>query len=246
VTDNRFVLDTQDMRTVNVQRDVDYHGGDPALRMEVYRPIGTGPWPVVLFVDGEDTDPAVNEGRARVVASLGMVGVTFAPRSWDRLRHVARKVADVEAAYRFVSAKGHAWGADVTRLAVWSASGGVPIGVTLAAREGAACVIAYYGPMDLRPYGDDPRLAEVSPMAVLEDGDGTIPPLLVVRCGQDDEGLNESIDAFMNEAWDRDLPVELVAYEDGHHGFEAVDHTDESRQVLAQTVEFLREHLTLG
>jgi acetyl esterase/lipase len=248
-----FAVDTAAMRAVSVVRDVDYHGGDPSLRMDVYRPIGTGPWPVVVFVHGEgdaDLVPRIKDtplykGWGRLVASLGMVGVVFTPRSWERLRHVARKVADVEAALRFVRAKGHAWGADTSRLAVWSGSAGVPIGLSLAMQEGAACAVAYYGPMDLRPYGDDPRLAETSPMALLELGED-LPPLLVVRAGQDAEELNASIDDFMNAAWDRDLPAELLAYEEGHHAFEVMDHTDETRQVIAQTIEFLQEHLEGG
>jgi acetyl esterase/lipase len=249
-----FVLDTAGMRAVTVQRDIDYHGGDPGLRMDVYRPVGTGPWPVVLFVHGEGSDPEavprikstpLYSGWGRLVASLGMVGVTFTPRSWERLRHVARKVADVEAAVRFVRSRGHTWGADTSRLAVWSGSGGVPVGVSVAAREGAACAVAYYGVMDLRPYGDDPRLADASPMALVES-DASIPPLLIVRCGQDAPELNESIDAFTNAAWERDLPVELLAYEEGHHAFEVVDHAAESRDVIRQTVEFLQEHLGVG
>jgi dienelactone hydrolase len=240
-----FVLDTADMRAVNVQRDIDYHGGDPGLRMEVYRPVGVGPWPLVLCVDGEEQDPAAVEGRARLAAASGMVGVVFAARSWDRLRHVERKVADVDAALRFVRARGRSWGAEPGRWAVWAAAGGVPLGVSLAMREGAACAVAYYGVMDLRPYGDDPRLSAASPMALVEAGEA-VPPLLVVRCGQDAEELNESIDSFTNAAWDRELPVELLAYEEGHHGFEVVDDAAESRDVLQQTIEFLREHLGGG
>ena len=248
-----FVIDTPAMRAVTVLRDIDYHGGDPSLRMDVYRPVGVGPWPVVFFVHGEGAPELVPQikstplyaGWGRLVASVGMVGVVFTPRSWDRLRHVARKVADVDAALRFVRSKGHAWGADPSRLAVWTASAGVPIGVSIAAREDAACAVAYYGVMDVRPYGDDPRLADVSPMALVESGQ-SLPPLLVVRCGQDAAELNESIDAFTNAAWDRDLPVELLAYEDGHHAFEVVDHAAESRDVIRQTVEFLQEHLGIG
>jgi len=164
-----FVLDTPGMRSVSVQRDIDYHGGDPSLRMDVYRPVGTGPWPVVLFVHGEGSEPdaiprikstPLYQGWGRLVASVGMVGVTFTPRSWDRLRHVERKAADAEAALRFVRSRGHQWGADASRLAVWAGSAGVPVGVSIAARANAACAVAYYGVMDLRPYGDDPRLAD--------------------------------------------------------------------------------------
>lgn len=245
-----FVLDTAGMRAVTVLRDLDYHGGDPTLKMTVYRPVGVGPWPVVMFLDSEEANPAALEGRARLVASVGIVGVVFTPRSWDRLRHVPRKVADVEAAFRFVRAKAHSWGGDPDRLAVWTASSGVPVGVCIGAREDVACIVAAYGAMDVRPYGDDPRLADVSPMALLEDqaAAALLPPLLIVRCGQDDEKLNESIDAFCNAAWEQELPVELVAFEDGHHGFEVVDHehADEARQVLRQVVEFLEEHLGVG
>jgi dienelactone hydrolase len=244
-----FVLQTAGMRAVTVLRDLDYHGGDPTLKMEVYRPVGVGPWPMVLFMDSEEANPAALEGRARLVASVGLVGVVFTPRSWDRLRHVARKVADVEAAFRFVRARAHSWGGDADRLAVWASSSGVPVGVSVGAREDVACAVAAYGAMDVRPYGDDPRLAEVSPMAMVESGEGALlPPMLLVRCGQDDEKLNESIDAFCNAAWEQDLPVELLAFEDGHHGFEVVDHAaaDEARQVLRQIVEFLQEHLGVG
>lgn len=249
-----FVLDTAAMRDVTVTRGIDYHGGDPDLRMDVYRPTGTGPWPVVLFVHGEGGDPELYPrikdtplyvGWGRLVASLGMVGVTFTPRSWDRLRHVARKVADVEAALRFVRSKGRSWGADPSRLAVWAGSAGVPVGVSVAVRERVTCSVAYYGPMDVRPYGDDPRLADVSPMALIEN-DVDVPPLLVVRCGKDAEELNQSIDDFTNAAWDRELPVELLAYEDGHHAFEVVDHNDDSRDVIGKTVEFLKEHLGIA
>lgn len=248
---DRFVIDTAAMRDVNVLRALDYHGGDSSLTMEVYRPVGVGPWPVVVILGGEAESPAAAEGRCRLVASVGMVGVTFVPRSWDKLRHVARKITDVEAAFRYVKARGPSWGADPGRMAVWGASSGVPLAVTIGAREGAACIVAYYGPMDLRAWGDDPRLVDVSPMALVDDGVDSdesvdLPPLLVVRCGQDAAELNESIDAFTNAAWDRDLRVDLLAYEEGHHGFEVVDDAAESRDVLSQTVEFLQEHFGVG
>lgn len=242
----RFVVDTAGMRDVSVLRALDYHGGDSSLTMDVYRPVGVGPWPVVVILGGETDEPALAEGRCRLVASLGIVGVTFTPRSWDKLRHVARKITDVEAAFRYVKARGPSWGADPARLAVWASSSGVPVAVSIGAREAAACIVSYYGPMDVRAWGDDERLADVSPMALVEDNTVDLPPLLVVRCGQDAEELNESIDAFTNAAWERDLPVELIAFEEGHHGFEVRDDTDEARDVLAQTAEFLREHLGIG
>ena len=235
---------------VSVVRDIDYGSGDPGLRMDVYRPLGQGPWPLVLFVHG-DGDPetlrgakdwAQYTGWGRLVASCGMVGFTFSHRSWDRLTHIQRKVSDVEAAIRFARTKGRSWGADPTRWGLWSGSAGVPVGLSAAMKLRATCAVAYYGPMDVRRWRDDPLAADVSPMALLERGTA-VPPLLVVRAGKDHEELNESIDQFLNLAWEKDEPVELIDHPDGHHGFDVVDDDERSREIVASTLAFLSRHL---
>src|SRR5438067_1572239 len=114
-------------------RDIDYGCGDPTLRMDVYRPVGSGPWPAVLFVHGDgDADElrrakdwGVFVGWGRAAAASGLLGVTFSHRSWDRLRHVPRKLADVEAAVRFLRRKGPSLGARPDRLGMMCVSAGV-------------------------------------------------------------------------------------------------------------------------
>ena len=238
---------------VTVMADLDYGSGDPSLRMDVYRPVGMGPWPAVLFIHG-DGDPEWLRGAkdwgsytgwGRAVAACGMLGVTFSHRSWEGLQHIQRKVTDVEAAIRFVQSKGRSLGAEPGRYAIWSASAGVPVGLSTAIRTGVDCAVAYYGPMDIRAWSDDPRAAEVSPMALLEQG-CDVPPLLVARAGLDNEQLNESIDAFVNAAWEKDLPVELFDHSEGHHGFDVVDDDERSREIIAETLAFLSRHLLGG
>jgi dienelactone hydrolase len=238
------------MDAVTVTRDIDYGSGDSGLRMDVYRPVGVGPWPVVLFVHGEAEPEALREAKdwgqytswGRLAATEGMLGVTFTHRSWEGLAAVPRKLADVEAAIRYVRAHGRSWGGDPSRLAVWSCSAGVPVGLSSAMRWAATCAVAYYGPMDVRPYGRDPVLAEVSPAALLEDG-VPLPPLFVGRAALDDEELNTSVDDFVNEAWDRSLEVALADHPDGHHGFDVVDDDARSREIIGETLAFLARHL---
>jgi dienelactone hydrolase len=249
-TQDPIVLRVPGMEAVNVQRNLDYGSGDSALRMDVYRPFGVGPWPVVVFVHGESDAEELRNAKewgqytswGRLVAASGMVGVTFSHRSWEGLSAVPRKLGDVEAAVRFVRAHGRSWGADPSRLAVWSCSAGVPVGLSTAIRWAASCAVAYYGPMDVRPYGRDPVLAKVSPMALLEEG-MPLPPLLVGRAALDDEELNQSIDAFVNLAWEQQLDVELLDHGEGHHAFDVVDGDSRSREIIEATLEFLAGHL---
>jgi acetyl esterase/lipase len=71
-----------------------------------------------------------------------------------------------------------------------------------------------------------------------------LPPFLLVRAGQDDPDLNQSIDEFSTAADAAGLPVELVELPDGHHAFDIVDDTDASRDAIRRVLSFLREHLT--
>ena len=73
--------------------------------------------------------------------------------------------------------------------------------------------------------------------------DPVLPPLLVVRAGQDDPGLNRTIDEFVSAAEQRDLAVELVHQPEGHHAFDVVDDSDASREVIERVLAFLRGHL---
>jgi dienelactone hydrolase len=245
-----IVLRVPGMDSVNVQRNLDYGSGDQALRMDVYRPMGVGPWPVVVFVHGEGEPEQLRQAKdwgqftswGRLAAAHGMVAVTFSHRSWEGLTAVSRKLADVEAAIRFVRAHGRSWGADPSRLAVWSCSAGVPVGLSTAMRWAATCAVAYYGPMDVRPYGREPVLSEVSPLALLEEGI-PLPPLFVGRAALDDEQLNASIDSFVNLAWEQGLDVELMDHGEGHHGFDLVDDDARTQEIIEATLDFLGRHL---
>ena len=106
-------------------------------------------------------------------------------------------------------------------------SAGVPLTAAVLAGAGGRvrCAALCYGPVsDLEP---DPAL----------------PPLLVVRAGQDDPKLNRTIDEFVAAAQARGLAVELVHQPDGQHAFDVRDDTDASRQAIRRVLAFLGGHL---
>jgi dienelactone hydrolase len=91
------------------------------------------------------------------------------------------------------------------RLAVAGFSAGVPLAAAALPGAGAAlrCAALCYGPLDN-----------------LEPGPG-LPPLLVVRAGQDRPKLNRSIDRFLTAAAAGGAPVELVDLPAAHHAFDS-------------------------
>jgi acetyl esterase/lipase len=223
---------------VELQPDLVYtHGGGRELAMDVYLPSGRAPEtpvPAVLLVHGE-ADPELLRGVrgwgqytgwGRLLAGQGMAGVAFEHRAILDAGFEA-VVAEVGDALATVGERAGDLGIDPERIGLAGFSAGVPL--TAAVLAGATgrvrCAALCYGP-----------LVDLVPESVL-------PPLLVVRAGQDDPGLNRTIDEFVSAAEQRDLAVELVHQPEGHHAFDVVDDSDASREVIGRVLAFLRGHL---
>jgi dienelactone hydrolase len=227
-----------DPERVELRPDLVYtHAGGRALAMDVYLPAGRAPGtrvPAVLLVHGE-ADPDLLRGVRRwgqyigwgqLLAGQGIAGVAFEHRAILEARF-GPVVAEVNDALATVRERASDLGVDSERVGVAAFSAGVPLtaAVLAGAAERVRCAALCYGPLsDLEP---DPAL----------------PPLLVVRAGQDDPGLNRTIDEFVSAAAQRDLAVELVHQPDGHHAFDVADDSDASREVIGRVLGFLRGHL---
>jgi dienelactone hydrolase len=221
---------------VDVHADLGYLvTGGRELPMDVYRPAGhEGAVPVVLLVHGE-ADPAVLRGVrgwgqytgwGRLLAAQGLAAVVFEHRAVQEAG-IAAVDAEVDAAIAAVADRAGELGLDRGRLGVAGFSAGAMLAARATARapRPIRCAALCYGPPDIEP---DPAL----------------PPLLVVRAGRDHPELNRAIEAFLVAALAANLPVELVNHPDGHHAFDTVDDTDESRRVIRRVLTFLGEHLT--
>jgi len=69
-------------------------------------------------------------------------------------------------------------------------------------------------------------------------------PMLIVRAGQDQmPNLNRSIDRFVSDALEANLPVSVLNYPAGPHAFDLFDDSASARNAIRTTLEFLRIHL---
>ena len=70
-------------------------------------------------------------------------------------------------------------------------------------------------------------------------------PLLITRAGRDQfPAMNASIDNFIRQGLKETLPITFVNHAEGPHAFDLFDDSRTSRDILRQTLRFLRQHLT--
>jgi acetyl esterase/lipase len=67
-----------------------------------------------------------------------------------------------------------------------------------------------------------------------------VPPLFVARAGLDNPAINAALDRFAQEAMTRNVTIDIVNHAAGHHGFDALDNDDRTREIIRRTIEFIR------
>lgn len=203
------------------------------LRMDVYRPpkgSGAASLPVVVFVNGVGDWPNGKPVRTwgqytswgRFLAASGFVAVTFDARG------DAENAEDVASAIAYLRDKGASMAIDPSRIALWACSANVRAALTYvmaAPPPPLRAAVLYYGAGDVTTVRADL-------------------PVQLVRAGRDRPNMNEMLDRLAAQAVAADAPWTLVNVPNGHHAFDVLDDTDESRAAIRGTVAFLRDRLT--
>ncbi|HZI94733.1 MAG TPA: tetratricopeptide repeat protein, partial [Patescibacteria group bacterium] len=208
--------------------------GDRTLAYDLYRPASLpagGKTPLVIFVNGVGDPPGAPlkdwgayKDWARLVAVSGMAAVLHNTTQGK----AAEDVADLIGALRGRAAELHL---DPDNIALWSSSANVRVGFPFAmdpAHTFVKAAVFYYGA------GMDPNMQRADL------------PVMIGRAGLDFPGANRSIDAWVARALVLNAPVTVENLPNGRHGFDAFDDHDASREVVRQTLAFLKENLSAG
>lgn len=195
------------------------------LSMDVYRPANSSAAaPALIFFRGSDPRrPTVRQSDeplkswARVAAAKGVVAIIPDLRSDSSAEDLRRLLPHlVERAAQY--------GVDRERLALFAASG--PVAEALPAVEdprqtAIKAAVIYYGTAKISDFRVDL-------------------PVLWVRAGLDHAGMNREIVRLAALAASQNAPVTLLNHHTGHHAFEIVDDDAATRQVIDQTIEFVK------
>lgn len=244
---------------VPVRRDVEYRATEAgALTMDIYYPAdakGGARVPAVVFVSGYP-DPGVQKilgcklkemasyiSWGQLTGASGMAAITYTNRE---------PAADLQALFDYIRQNAAGLGIDENRIGVWACSGNVPNALSALMREDRddlKCAVLCYGLMlDLDGTTNVAQAAKmwgfVNPCADKSVAD--LPPrlpLFIVRAGQDNPQLNETIDRFMAGALRCNLPVTFANHPTAPHAFDVMQDDEDSREIIKRILAFMRFHL---
>jgi acetyl esterase/lipase len=180
---------------------------------------------------------------AKLTAASGLAAITYTNRE---------PAADIEALIQYLRQNAAAMGIDGNRIGVWACSGNVPMALSVLMQEAndyLKCAVLCYGLMlDLEGSTSVAEAAKmfgfVNPCAgkTVDDLPKDL-PLFIVRAGQDNPQLNETIDRFVVKALSCNLPVTFANHHAAPHAFDVLHDSEASREIIRQILAFMRFHL---
>ena len=207
-----------------VASDVEYGtSGTTRLAMDIYKPATarSAKLPALVFFNratGVDRSGRFYSAWAKAAASNGVIGIL--PDLRD-----GTEAADFRMLLSFLER--HAAEHGIDSLTVYAGSGNVSTAF---------------------PVVEDPALTSIK-AAIMYYGSATIErfrldlPVLYVRAGLDRPPVNESIARLAALAISQNAPLTLVNHAGGHHAFEITDSNDATRQVIADTLDFVKRRV---
>ncbi len=255
----RVCLQLPGMDDVTAQRDLPYGPAERGLRFDVYYPHGHAAndrWPAAIIVAGY---PGTVESRPTKMA-YKEIGWTVSMCQLLALSGIAaiaytnsEPVADFKMLFDHIHEHSGTLRLDPSRVGLIAVSGNVPTALTSVMRDASrwpACAVFGYGCLlDLDGATDVADAARQFGFANPGVGRTVADlrrdvPLLITRAGRDQfPAMNASIDRFIRHALIENLPISLVNHAEGPHAFDLFDDSRSSRDVVRQTLRFLRQHL---
>jgi acetyl esterase/lipase len=217
--------------------------------VDLYLPDATQPRPAVVFVHGgpipADLRPTprdwpVYQGYGSIAAARGVVGVTIDHRLHG-LASFPLAAADVAAAVEVARADPRV---DADRVAVWFFSGG---GMLMAdwlraPPQWLRCAAATYPVLAPPPGQDvDPRFRPAEAVAAA----GAL-PIVLTRVGRELPQRAATVEAFVAAARASGARLEIIDVPNGQHGFDMLDHTDESRKAVEDALDAVLRQVSLN
>jgi dienelactone hydrolase len=255
-TTRKVVYQIPAMEKVIIKQDIVYKTTDGKdLTFDLYYPFefkGEMRLPVVImdlgYADDVFKSPLksweVYKDWAKIFAASGMAAINYstlqpATDIHDLIHHIRDNADDLSM--------------DGDAIGIWSCSGNVINALTVLMDERKdylKCAALYYGLMLTPDQKFHDTILKFSKMVNFSiEGIDKIKnfhkdlPLLIVRAGKDREDIIQTIDHYIAQAIANNVPLTLINYTDGRHAFDVLDDNAKSRDIIQQTLKFMKSHL---
>ncbi len=256
ITTIRVVYQIPAMEKVSIKQELVYKTTDGKdLTFDAYYPPdfkGETRLPVVILVLGYADDVfskklkdwEVYKDWAKLFAAFGMAAINYSTQQPamdidDLILHIRENAEDLKL--------------DENSIGIWSCSGNVLTALSVLMderKEHLKCAILYYGIMMTPDQKFSDTILKLNKiLSFSTEGLEKIKkfhknlPLLIVRSGKDREDLNQTNDYFVSRAISNNVPLTFINYTEGRHAFDVYDDNAKSRDIIQQTLKFMKFNL---
>lgn len=238
-----FVLDVETGADLSVDRvgELDFHRPAGTARTGAILLIHGGPGPADLTTSPRDWP--VYSGYAKAIAQRGLVAVVVDHSLIRGLDQLTAAADDVEAAVGLLRADSQV---DPERVLLWFFSGaGLLAGEWLDSRPDWLRGIALTYPLLATPPGVDELVSAVEVIGRHDRGgvgkeSNSVLPVLLTRVGRERAELAGPVAEFVSAGG---TALDIIDVPKGQHGFDMLDHTDESRAAVTKALDWAIAHL---
>ena len=224
-----LVYQVPGMKKTIIKEKIIYRNvNDTALSFDVYYPPAFNfkkELPLVIFNNGVGAMDipkwGIYKDWAKLVAASGMIALNYQCRGGNGLQ-------DGEALLDYLVQHAHELNIDAGKIGLWTCSANARTGMRIAFKtkpELVKALVVYYGGPD--------SLGQLRQNL----------PTMVVRAGLDAQFINNGVEGFIQSALQQDARIEVINYLNGIHAFDAYINTEESKEIIKKTIDFLEKNL---
>jgi dienelactone hydrolase len=255
------VYDLPGMDDVIIKKDIPYQdiAGSP-LKMDIYYPPDFDfqrKIPAVIIVLGY---PDVAGKRllgsefknyiqliswCRIISASGMAAIVYESIDPEK---------DIISLSNYLNINEDKLKIDKNRIGAWTCSAHTPTTISYILNGSDnifKCVVVYYGFFLTDDFKYLPQIDTLSQNMGFKTPRLSEPiswkknvPIMIIRAGKDNVPyINQTLADFYEKALIQDLPITLINYQNGVHGFDAALDNETTRQIIKNTIEFWKFNL---
>ena len=248
--------EVQGMKDVIIKKDIPYlKTADSALKMDVYYPAKFDfkrKIPAIVFVFGYTNEGQLKTAKhqlrtwspytswCKVVAASGMAAIVY---------ETVNPENDLKSLIHYINSNTDNLNIDVNKIGAYSSSANTPTEIAYILNDSNSvfkCAVVYYGIFlntDFKYLSTIDTLSQnmgfVTPRLSEPTSWNKNVPIMIVHAGKDFvPHTNESLTLFLDKAINQNMPITLINYSTGIHGFDVYTDNIPTRQIIKTTLEF--------
>ena len=233
---------------------------DSSLKLDIYYPPRFDfkrKIPLIVFVFGYTNEGQLKTAKhqlrlwspytswCKVVAASGMAAIVYETINPEN---------DLKSLIQFISSSADKLNIDVNKIGAYSCSANTPTEIAYILNDSNSvfkCAVVYYGIFlntDFKYLSTIDTLSQnmgfVTPRLSEPTTWNKNVPIMIVHAGKDFvPHTNESLTLFLDKAINQNMPITLINYSTGIHGFDVYTDNIPTRQIIKTTLEFWKFYL---